>query len=221
MNPRLAFVFQRGIPLGVFGFLVAIQGQLAFAGVQHAFQGDLDRAGSMYVLNRILTLSFFTFLLVIYVIRSNAIAKDHSPFAVFVAFLGSFILYFMWLVPAPGRSKDIWVLTASDILLLVGMLWAIYSLSYLRGRFSIIPEARGLVTTGPYQLVRHPVYLGEMVAGLGLVLPTIFSLHALVFLIFVAAQLQRMRYEEKVLRHAFPDYAAYSRHTPRLLPGLF
>jgi len=59
MSNRASFIFGRALPLGVFGFLVAIQGELAFAGVQHALtHGDLDRAGIMYLLNRILTVAF-------------------------------------------------------------------------------------------------------------------------------------------------------------------
>ena len=33
---------------------------------------------------------------------------------------------------------------------------------------SNVPEARGLVTRGPYRLVRHPIYLGEYVGRAGL-----------------------------------------------------
>jgi protein-S-isoprenylcysteine O-methyltransferase Ste14 len=39
-----------------------------------------------------------------------------------------------------------------------------------------------------------------------------------VFLIFVGAQLLRMRYEEAVLRRAYPEYDAYARRTARLIP---
>jgi protein-S-isoprenylcysteine O-methyltransferase Ste14 len=74
------------------------------------------------------------------------------------------------------------------------------------------------VTSGPYELVRHPVYLGEILAGFGMVLPTIFSIHLLVFLVFVAAQLLRTYFEERVLRRAFPGYIGYARRTRRLIP---
>jgi protein-S-isoprenylcysteine O-methyltransferase Ste14 len=218
MSNRASFIFGRAVPLGLFGFLVAVQAELAFASVGHALHGSLDRAEAMYLLNRLLTVSFFGFLVVIYAIRSRAIAQDHNPVAIAAAMIGSFALYGLFLVPGQGRSTDVWVLAASDLLLAGGMAWALYSLTYLGKRFSIIPEARGLVTSGPYQLVRHPIYLGEIIAGLGLVLPTLFTLHILVFAVFVAAQVVRTTFEERVLRHTYPQYTAYARHTRRLIP---
>jgi protein-S-isoprenylcysteine O-methyltransferase Ste14 len=218
MSERATFVLGKALPLGVFGFLVAIQGELAIAGVQHALNGELDRAGSMYLLNRVLTVAFFSFLLTIYIVRSRAIAHDHNPFAVAVALIGSFILYGIFLIPGQPRTTDIRVLAASDICLACGMVWALYSLSYLRNRFSIVPEARGLITSGPYRFVRHPIYLGEMVAGLGLVLPTLVSAHALVFAVFIAAQVARTFYEERMLKTVYPNYADYARRTRRLVP---
>lgn len=107
------------------------------------------------------------------------------------------------------------------MLLACGMIWAIYSLGYLGNRFSIVPEVRGLVMTGPYRLVRHPIYLGEITAGLGLVLPTILTVHLAIFAIFLGAQLLRTYYEERVLRRVFPEYDAYSRKTRRLIPFVF
>ncbi|TMD49804.1 MAG: hypothetical protein E6I86_03010 [Chloroflexi bacterium] len=98
MSNRASFIFGRALPLGVFGFLVAIQGELAFAGVQHALtHGDLDRAGTMYLLNRILTVAFFAFLVAIYAVRSKAIARDHNPVAIAAALIGSFVLYGLFL----------------------------------------------------------------------------------------------------------------------------
>jgi len=218
MNDRASFIVGRALPIGVFGFLVAIQGELAYAGVQNAFHGTLDRTQAMYLLNRILTLAFFGFLVVIYAVRSKAIASDHNPVAIAAALVGSFVLYGLFLIPGQERSTDIWVLAGSDMCLACGIIWALYSLSYLGRRFSIVPEARGLVTTGPYQLARHPIYLGEIVAGFGLVLPTLFSLHVVVFALFVAAQIVRTHFEERVLRSTYPQYEAYARHTRRLIP---
>jgi protein-S-isoprenylcysteine O-methyltransferase Ste14 len=220
MSERASFILGRARPLGVFGFLLAIQAELAYSGVVSAVSGALDRADAMYLLNRLLTVSFFAFLLGIYAVRSKAIAHDHNPLAIAVALIGSFILYGIFLIPGQARSTNVWVLASSDLCLACGVMLALYSLSYLRNRFSIVPEARGLVTTGPYRFVRHPIYLGEIIAGFGLVMPTLFSLHAVVLIIFVIAQLIRTYYEERMLRRVYPTYKDYARGTRRLIPFL-
>src|SRR5260370_8337324 len=157
MNDRVSFIVGLALPCGVFGFLVAIQAELTFAGVQTAFHGALDRTQSMYLLNRILTVAFFGFLVVIYAIRSKAIAKDHNPVAVAAAMVGSFVLYGLSLVPDWGRSTNIWVLAASDICLAVGIAWALYSLSYLGRLLTLVPAPRALVTRRPYPRAPHPL----------------------------------------------------------------
>ena len=221
MNPRLAFIFGRALPLGIFSFLVAIQGELLLSGVRAAVQVGVNQAAALYLINRGLTLAFFTFIVVIYVFRGRPAATNHRFLPVAAAMVGSFILLFIWLVPGSARSTDASILAISDLLLSWGVFIALFSLSYLRNRFSITAEARGLVTTGPYSVVRHPIYLGELMSGLGLLLPTIVSAHILVFLIFIGAQLLRMRFEEAVLRRAYPEYEAYARHTARLIPFVF
>src|ERR1700738_5739875 len=150
MNDRASFVVGRALPIGVCGFLVAIQAELSAAGVQHAFHGDLDRTQAMYLLNRLLTFAFFGFLVVIYAVRSKAIARDHNPVAVAAALVGSFVLYGLFLIPGQVRSSDIWVLAESDMCLACGITSALYSLSYLGRAFSIVREERGVAPDGPY-----------------------------------------------------------------------
>ena len=110
---------------------------------------------------------------------------------------------------------------AGDLLLLAGLGIAIASVVCLGRCFGVLPDVRGLVTRGPYRLVRHPLYLGELLASLGIVLgaespgPALGS-----WLVCLVLQLVRTRYEEQTLLAEFPEYADYAARTRRLLPGL-
>ncbi len=86
---------------------------------------------------------------------------------------------------------------------------------------SIVAQSRGLTRSGPYRLVRHPLYLGEFVATVGIVL-TGFTWAALSVLAALATlQVYRSVKEEQVLSEAFPEYADYRLTTARLVPALF
>src|SRR3989442_4847630 len=162
MSERASFILGRALPLVVFGFLLAIQAELAYSGVEQAVADQLGRAEAMYLLNRVLTVVFFAFLLGIYAVRSKTIAHDHNPIAIAVALVGSFILYGIFLIPGQARSTEVWVLALSDIGLASGMLLALYSPSYLRNRFRIVPEARGPGTTGPDRVAPPPIHPREI-----------------------------------------------------------
>lgn len=121
-------------------------------------------------------------------------------------------------VAGPGTRTPSALLFAGDAVAVGGSLWIFASVLALGRCFGVLPEARGLVTRGPYRLVRHPVYLGEIIALAGLTLAAPGWGRLAIFAIFVAAQLTRMHLEEAALREAFPEYAAYAARTARFIP---
>jgi protein-S-isoprenylcysteine O-methyltransferase Ste14 len=84
-----------------------------------------------------------------------------------------------------------------------------------------MPEARRLVTTGPYRIVRHPLYLCELVAMLGAALQFALPEALILWAIQAGFQFTRCLNEERVLRTAFAEYEAYAARTARILPGLY
>jgi protein-S-isoprenylcysteine O-methyltransferase Ste14 len=110
---------------------------------------------------------------------------------------------------------------AASVLVLAGNGFAVMILMRLGRSFSILPESRKLVTTGPYKIVRHPLYLAEAVATLGAVINFLSPWALLLVGVQTALQLVRIRYEERVLRQTFPEYAKYAKHTARLIPGVY
>ncbi|HZB35658.1 MAG TPA: isoprenylcysteine carboxylmethyltransferase family protein [Gaiellaceae bacterium] len=124
------------------------------------------------------------------------------------------------LLERPSDAAATALVVAGDLVALGAWTWLLVSFATLGRCFGLLPEARGLVTRGPYRLVRHPVYLGEFAAVAGLVLASATARNVGLALAFVAAQTVRMRLEERALSDEFPEYAVYARQTPRLLPRL-
>jgi protein-S-isoprenylcysteine O-methyltransferase Ste14 len=110
------------------------------------------------------------------------------------------------------------MLLVGEAMAVVSCAWVLASVLALGRCFGILPEARGLVTRGPYRLVRHPVYLGELGAFAGLVIAAPTKWNVATALVILGAQLVRMRLEERALEREFPQYAAYAARIPRLLP---
>ena len=129
------------------------------------------------------------------------------------------MLYALLLFPRAARDTA-WD-AVSLALLVAGHFLCAVTLLQLGRSFSVMPEARKLVTAGLYSRIRHPLYMAETVAVLGVFLQYRSLGAALLVAAQFAVQLWRMREEEKVLEAQFPDYAEYRARTARLLPGVY
>jgi protein-S-isoprenylcysteine O-methyltransferase Ste14 len=106
------------------------------------------------------------------------------------------------------------------VLILSGSAWSLWAVRHLSTCLSVVPQARRLVDTGPYRLVRHPLYLGELVAVGGFAVRGGHWLHVVLLLALLALQLYRASREEALLAGQVPGYAGYAARTWRIVPGV-
>jgi protein-S-isoprenylcysteine O-methyltransferase Ste14 len=132
------------------------------------------------------------------------------------AVLGTFLCTMLALLPK-AELEPVWSVL-STTLILVGSSLSFVVLRWLGKSFSIFAEARRLVTQGPYRIVRHPLYLCEGVALLGITLQVLSPVAVLITIAAVMVQCRRMINEEAILKVAFPEYRAYAADTSFLIP---
>jgi protein-S-isoprenylcysteine O-methyltransferase Ste14 len=87
--------------------------------------------------------------------------------------------------------------------------------------FGLIPANRGVVSSGLYRLVRHPIYMGYLITHVAYVAANPSRWNAVVLLVGDIALLARALCEERTLA-ADPLYRAYQQSVRwRVCPGLF
>jgi protein-S-isoprenylcysteine O-methyltransferase Ste14 len=118
-----------------------------------------------------------------------------------------------------------WIKSSPLPLLVVGMaFWVVgaylgtWCVFHLRSAFSIEPQARTLVTNGPYRLARHPVYASYLLQYAGVMLAHLTPATVTVFFLWLVVVTARISYEESVLTAAFPRYEEYRRRVGRFAP---
>jgi len=108
-----------------------------------------------------------------------------------------------------------------QVLAVLLMIWARATFGSRSFHASADPTPGGLVTTGPYHYIRHPIYTAACLFGWGAVVTHWSALSVWLGLLLVAGGLIRILCEERLLVRDYPEYIAYSRATKRMLPYLF
>jgi protein-S-isoprenylcysteine O-methyltransferase Ste14 len=122
---------------------------------------------------------------------------------------------------APGVTSPVVADTLSALFGGVGLSVVVVGKVSLGRSFGLIPANRGIVSTGLYRLVRHPIYLGYLITHLAFVAANPGPWNLLVLVVSDVALLVRAVCEEETLSQD-PEYRAYkTRVRWRVLPGLF
>jgi len=113
------------------------------------------------------------------------------------------------------------LLVALQVLAGLLMLWA--RLTFGRRSFHGVanPTEGGLVTTGPYACIRHPIYAAILLFVWAGVAAHASTISAGLALVTTAATGIRIAAEEQLVMQRYPEYRAYAARTRRLIPGIF
>lgn len=167
----------------------------------------------------LLAAAAFDLLLVwVLAVRDRPVARSQGllprAFGVIGTFMGVGILQ----LPVAHLTLPMQIFAA--ILIGLGSLGSLLVLSRLGKSFSIMPEARKLVTSGPYAWVRHPLYTVEIITIIGTAMQFQGPGSWLIALVVVVLLWIRSHYEEQVLAGAYPEYGEYRARTKRFIPGI-
>jgi len=151
--------------------------------------------------------------------RDNMLKKIVS-FRSFL-FLPPFVFMGLTFYNAMENDLILWPLGISIIL--IGFLIRLWSTKYIgRRNPSMKKKGKELVNTGPYAIVRNPLYIGNIIIATGLsVLSKLIWFTPFVILYFFALYHVVVLYEEKKLSERWEDgYLTYFNEVPRWMPRL-
>lgn len=148
----------------------------------------------------------------LFLARRPAKAETSSPSLWLLGFAGSALP--LLLRPATAAQDA----SLGSVIQISGLVMLAAALLSLRRSFAVVPGNRGVRSGGMYRLVRHPVYLSELITLLGLVLANPTTLNAVIWALECGLQLARVRAEERFLATdpAYQDYRTRVRY--RLIP---
>jgi protein-S-isoprenylcysteine O-methyltransferase Ste14 len=122
----------------------------------------------------------------------------------------------LWRTPSTGA----WAVVAITTLALAFCWWARLHLGRLWSGYAAVKAGHHVVDTGPYRLVRHPIYTGLLVGWMAMGLLKGTALALIGMLLMIVGFWLKARFEERFLRQQLgaEAYDAYSRRTPMLIP---
>ncbi len=163
-------------------------------------------------------MAFNLLLIYLLVVRDKPVRRLAGVMPRLCALIGTFLGVGM--LQLPVAHLDLGMQIVSAVLVGVGSLASVLVLWRLGKSFSIMPEARRLVTSGPYAYARHPLYGVEMITILGTALQFVQPWSGIMGVAVLAMLVVRTMFEERVLSDAYPEYASYRARTARFIPGV-
>jgi protein-S-isoprenylcysteine O-methyltransferase Ste14 len=179
----------------------------------------IDFVSAVHIGMRASAIIFLLLMATAVILRTRPSTKASGLEPRISALMGTFLMYSIVLFPRCELSLSLELL--STVLALVGSIGAAITIARLGRSFSLMAETRQLVTSGPYRFVRHPLYLTEEIAIIGVFMQFASMWTVPILVLHIAFQLRRMHNEETVLLASFPEYVAYRQHTARLIPGVY
>ncbi len=130
----------------------------------------------------------------------------------------TFIALLIWVLP----WSIVWKILPLQLLAVFIGLWALKTMHI--GHFNIVPDPMpeiNLVTTGPYQYIRHPMYLSILLLFFPWVMLHASLISLLALGLLVLTLLFKLHYEESLLEERLADYSFYQSKTKKLIPFLY
>ena len=145
------------------------------------------------------------------------ITKKLHILLVCLQFAGIFYFFISGMV----FPKNLLILVIYLVANIIGF-WAIFSMN--RQTINVLPDVRNnatLTKSGPYKLIRHPMYTAVLTMLMGLLLNDFSLLRLIIFCCVVMVLLYKINIEERILQVKYPDYQDYSTSTKKLIPFLY
>lgn len=123
-------------------------------------------------------------------------------------------------------SGQVFAQTMVDLLVQVfGILliiWAVITIKVNKNKQTDkLPKGYFFITSGPYEIIRHPVYAGYLLVMVGIVEIEFTFLRLVALLILCACIFFKIVREEHTLTSDIPEYTGYKVKTKALIPYLF
>lgn len=159
--------------------------------------------------------SFYLLLALLILTRPPPKAQAEGLSPKVTAFAGT---YLPWTITFFGKTDQALPNLASTACILIGVILMLVTIWHLGRSFSIVPQVRSVVQTGPYRCIRHPLYFSEEITILGVVLQYMTPGAIMIVIIHIGIQIRRIIYEEDLLRRNCVEYSRYETSRWRLVP---
>ena len=120
-----------------------------------------------------------------------------------------------------GAPLGGWPARAAVVIELAGVIMAQSARIWMWRSFGVLPANRGVITGGPFRLVRHPIYFGWLMLGWGYAIYYPRWINLALMAVTIPLTIWRINLEEHLLA-TDPAYRAYcARVRARLIPGIY